>query len=197
MWLTRSSYTSSISSQEFPNSDRQTWQTVLTGDLYELRPDEVEEKPNASKAKRNGLEASATMSNDTSQDVKPVRSVAQGLDVARSLPSPPIGYHFHKLNPDDTEVTCDAFGESMTICLNPDQRNVDADSNRSDIAGRLYSGLDISAWGAQIRSGESKHDPNGTSSTDRVLSLAGKAAGKKATVPATTWVGKLTVSFEF
>jgi hypothetical protein len=59
-----------------------------------------------------------------------------------------------------------------------------------DIAGRLYSGLDSTPWGMQIQSDEKNSDPNGTSSADRILSLGGKVSGKKAIVPATTWVGK-------
>lgn len=64
----------------------------------------------------------------------------------------------------------------------------------TDIAGRLYPGLDATGMGQQIRSGDTGGDPNGTSSADRVLSLAGKAAGKKATVPATTWVGESAIN---
>jgi hypothetical protein len=58
-----------------------------------------------------------------------------------------------------------------------------------DIAGRLYSGLDSTPWGMQIQTDERNSDPNGTSSADRILSLGGKVSGKKALVPATTWVG--------
>lgn len=112
---------SSISAQESPNTHRKTWQTVLTGDLYELRPDDAEQKPDATGVKTNGSVApKAGTSKDSFKDVKPFRNAVQGLDVATSLPSPPVGYHFHKLNPEDTEVTCDAFGEPESTGLSCD-----------------------------------------------------------------------------
>ncbi|KAJ9109863.1 hypothetical protein QFC19_001842 [Naganishia cerealis] len=151
---------STISVQETPFRERKTWETLVRGDLYELEADkENETKPLAS---GDGIIKNGTAAKKGREAAKPLAKP----DALSTMPSPPPGYHFRKLNPDDTEVTCDIF----------------------DIAGRIYPGLDHAAWGMDVRTKADGADPNGTSSPDRIDSLAGKLPGKKSAVPPSTWI---------
>jgi hypothetical protein len=92
--------------------NRKTWQTILNGDLYELKSDDSELKPDVtsvSPSTQTGVQAAEV--NNTEKEVKPfVKPGNNAFDLATALPAPPKGFHFHKLNPENTEVTCDAFG---------------------------------------------------------------------------------------
>lgn len=92
--------------------NRKTWQTILNGDLYELKSDDSELKPDViSVSPSTQAGAQAAEVNNTEKEVKPfVKPGSNALDLATALPAPPKGFHFHKLNPENTEVTCDAFG---------------------------------------------------------------------------------------
>lgn len=93
--------------------NRKTWQTVLNGDVFELRSDDSESKPivaNGSSSTQAALKTGDHLA--PPKEVKPlVKPDVNTLDTATSLPTPPQGFYFHKLNPENTEVTCDAFGE--------------------------------------------------------------------------------------
>lgn len=103
---------SAISVRESDPS-RKTWQTVLNGDVFELRSDDSESKPNVTNASA-GTQAGAKTADLL--EVKPfVKPVGNTLDTATSLPAAPNGFYFHKLNPENTEVTCDAFGKSTWL----------------------------------------------------------------------------------
>lgn len=90
--------------QESSYRERKTWQTLLRGDLYELEADE-DNKPAVSE---DGISSNGT-ANKKAPEVKPFAKP----DALSSMPVAPNGYHFRKLNSDETEVTCDVFGEYL------------------------------------------------------------------------------------
>ncbi|KAJ9106292.1 hypothetical protein QFC21_001437 [Naganishia friedmannii] len=172
---------SSICVQESSYRERKTWQTLLRGDLYELEANE-DNKPAVSE---DGIGENGTATKKQ-PEVKPFVKP----DALSSMPVPPNGYHFRKLNSDETEVTCDVFGQYLRracIAWFILTKSSNAAST-TDIAGRIYSGLDNVAWGLFVRNDPDKADPNSAGGIERVLSLAGKLPGKTAVVPTTTWI---------
>lgn len=102
--LTYFAGSSSISVQESSHRERKTWQTILRGDLYELEA-HADDKP---AVLGDGVDKNGTAAKGI-PEVKPFAKP----DALSSMPTPPNGYRFRKLNSDETEVTCDVFGESL------------------------------------------------------------------------------------
>lgn len=82
----------------------------MAGDLYELKSDESDSKPVVGNGTAGPANTKAVDPKIIQKEVKPFVKPKNAFDLTTTLPAPPNGFYFHKLNTENTEVNCDAFG---------------------------------------------------------------------------------------